>query len=179
MVERNPEYWDAASVGLNEIHFHPIESQETEERAFRAGQLHATSSLPVSKIAVYQQDNPGSAADGATPWRGLCHGQYAQGLPSTDLRSGERWPSPSTGDLLVEQSAAGRSAARSDLQPTGHGWIHFDRSPTRPGIRRTFPALLGQAGYPEGTGFLEIDYLYNTSEGNRNIAEALQEMWRQ
>jgi ABC-type oligopeptide transport system substrate-binding subunit len=48
-------------------------------------------------------------------------------------------------------------------------------------------ALLGEAGYPverEGdgyraSGFPPLEILYNTSEGHRNIAVAVQSMWRQ
>ncbi|MCC6416488.1 MAG: peptide ABC transporter substrate-binding protein, partial [Opitutaceae bacterium] len=44
VVEKSPTYWDAATVRLNAIHFHPTASVEAEERAFRAGQLHITES---------------------------------------------------------------------------------------------------------------------------------------
>ena len=37
--------------------------------------------------------------------------------------------------------------------------------------------LLAEAGYPNGEGFPEIELLYNTNEGHRNIAEAIQQMW--
>jgi len=45
-------------VRLNEIHFLPIESGETEERAFRAGQLHVTESLPLTKVDFYRKYYP-------------------------------------------------------------------------------------------------------------------------
>src|SRR5690606_32180756 len=51
-------YWDAASVRLNAIHFHPSASIDAEERAFRAGQLHITEALPVSKVDTYRRDRP-------------------------------------------------------------------------------------------------------------------------
>ena len=46
-VEKSPTYWDAAKVTLNRIQFFPIDSQDSEERTFRAGQLHITQSLPL------------------------------------------------------------------------------------------------------------------------------------
>jgi oligopeptide transport system substrate-binding protein len=51
---RNENYWDRAAVKLREVIFYPIESEDAEERTFRAGQLHITSTLPISKIAVYE-----------------------------------------------------------------------------------------------------------------------------
>jgi len=38
--------------------------------------------------------------------------------------------------------------------------------------------LLAEAGYPEGKGFPKLTLLYNTSEGHKKIAEAIQQMWK-
>jgi ABC-type oligopeptide transport system substrate-binding subunit len=56
-VDRNPHYWDAASVKLNGITFLPIVSDTTEERAFLDGQLHVTLTLPLAKIPGYRESN--------------------------------------------------------------------------------------------------------------------------
>jgi len=39
-------------------------------------------------------------------------------------------------------------------------------------------ALLAEAGYPEGKGFPAVEYLYNTNDRHKAIAEALQQMWQ-
>ncbi|HML38372.1 MAG TPA: peptide ABC transporter substrate-binding protein [Bacillota bacterium] len=39
-------------------------------------------------------------------------------------------------------------------------------------------ALLAEAGYPGGKGFPIVDYMYNTMDLHRAIAEALQNMWQ-
>lgn len=36
-----------------------------------------------------------------------------------------------------------------------------------------------EAGYKDGEGFPQIDYLYNTDENHKAIAEALQNMWQE
>ena len=38
--------------------------------------------------------------------------------------------------------------------------------------------MLAEAGYPNGEGFPTTEILYNTSEGHRKIAVALQQMWK-
>jgi oligopeptide transport system substrate-binding protein len=38
--------------------------------------------------------------------------------------------------------------------------------------------LLADAGYPGGSGFPVVEYIYNTSESHRAIGEALQNMWK-
>ena len=39
--------------------------------------------------------------------------------------------------------------------------------------------LLAEAGYPNGEGFPVVEYLYNTSDAHKAVAEALQNMWEQ
>jgi oligopeptide transport system substrate-binding protein len=41
----------------------------------------------------------------------------------------------------------------------------------------TAQKLLADAGFPGGAGFPRLELLYNTTEANRLIAEALQQMW--
>lgn len=175
VAEKNPEYWDAASVGLNEIHFHPIESQETAERAFRAGQLHATSSLPVSKIAVYKQDHPEALR--LAPRLGVAYVMVNTTRPPFDQPEIRRaFALAINRELLVDKVLqAGQRPAFTFSQP---GMGGFTSTEVLTGTRSDIPELLDQGGYPGGAGFPEIDYLYNTSEGNRAIAVTLQEMWR-
>src|SRR6185369_14136390 len=54
VVTENPRYWDTAHTHLNSVVFFPIESADTEERDYRAGQLHLTYDIPVSKVAFYR-----------------------------------------------------------------------------------------------------------------------------
>ena len=39
--------------------------------------------------------------------------------------------------------------------------------------------LLAEAGYPDGKDFPKVSYKYNSNAGNKQIAEALQGMWKQ
>ena len=57
VVERNPYYWDADVVKLNEMHFYPVQNESTEDRMFRAGQLHVTNVVPLEKCPVYIEEN--------------------------------------------------------------------------------------------------------------------------
>ena len=47
IVEKNPTYWDAQNVKLNQIIFYPVSNESTEDRMFRAGQLHVTNVVPL------------------------------------------------------------------------------------------------------------------------------------
>lgn len=56
LVKRNPHWHSAARVRLAEIHFVRFDSGDSEERAFRAGQIDATMAVPFSKVEVYARE---------------------------------------------------------------------------------------------------------------------------
>ena len=51
--DKNPMYWDYKQVQLNEIHYYPVVNESTEDRMFRAGQLHVINVVPLEKCPVY------------------------------------------------------------------------------------------------------------------------------
>ena len=57
-VRENPFYRDAANVKLNGVDFIPITNVNTEDRAFRAGQLHVTDSVAPSRIEGMVKNSP-------------------------------------------------------------------------------------------------------------------------
>jgi oligopeptide transport system substrate-binding protein len=58
VVQKNPRYRAAATVRLAEIQFIRLDSGDTEERAYRAGQIDVTLSVPSTKIEPYTRDRP-------------------------------------------------------------------------------------------------------------------------
>ncbi len=58
VAKKNPHWHGAANVRLAEIHFMRFDSGDSEERAFRAGQVDVTMSVPFSKVEVYARDRP-------------------------------------------------------------------------------------------------------------------------
>jgi len=175
-VERNPHYWDAGSVRLNGIHFFPIVSDSTEERAFRDGQLHTTLTLPLAKIPLYQRQHPDLLR--VDPILSVyfyrCN---APRKPLDDARVRRALAQ------AVDRSAIVENILRAGQKPA-HGLTPPGSSPdyTTPDVLRFDPekarALLAEAGYPDGRGFPRFEILINTNEAHRSIAEAVQEMWK-
>lgn len=173
-VRRNPHYWDAANVKLNEIRFYPIENSATEERAFRAGQLHISYGLPVEKTAGYRRDHADVLR--IEPW------------PEIDYVRVNVTRKPL--DQVKVRQALGRAIDRRGIvesirqrgEPPAH---HY--TPPHPGYaaRANMPTdydgarkLLAEAGYPGGAGFPRIELLFPTSKGGKEIVEALQATWK-
>ena len=175
VVERNPHYWDAATVGLNAIHFHPVESIDTEERMFRSGQLHITNEVPPSKIAALR-DQPDSPLR-IDPQLGTYYYRFnVTRPPFDDVRVRQALALAIDRELLVTRvTQAGQTAGVSVTPPGTGGFEPTTRVSYDPVAAR---ALLDEAGYPGGAGFPVAELLYNTSENHRRIAEAVQQMWK-
>jgi len=174
-VEKSPTSWDAATVRLNAIHFFPATDVEGEERAFRAGQLHVTEALPVSKVDTYRQDQTGVLQIGPfldtyfyrlnTTRPGLSNAKVRQALAAAIDRP-----------ALVEKiMRGGQQPARSFVPPGVADYAAPEL------VRSDFVLarrLLAEAGYPGGTGLGPLEIMINSSGNHRVIAEAVQEMWR-
>mgnify|MGYP000005024122 FL=1 len=59
IMKKNDHYWDRDNVALNGVVFYPTENVVSEERMFRAEQLHYTQVVPLDKIPGYREtSNP-------------------------------------------------------------------------------------------------------------------------
>jgi len=175
-VERNPHYWDAATVKLNEIHFIPIVSDATEERAFRDGQIHVTDTMPLSKVPEYREKHPDLFEE--NPLLSTYFYRVNVTRPPFDNKLVRKALA-----LAIDREALIRNILRAGQKPatgftppgSGEGYV-------APDILRFDPAearrLLAEAGFPGGKGFPKFDVLINTLESHRTIAEAIQEMWK-
>lgn len=175
IVRRNTNYWDTANVKLNKIYYYCIESSDTDERAFRSGQLHKTYVLPEAKIDAYREKYPEYLH--IDPFLGTYFYICNTKKPPLDDRRIRRALA-----MAIDREAIVKNVTRGGQIPA----YHF----TPPGTagytaRARFPfdiagarKLLAEAGYPEARGLPPIEILFNTLETHRSVAEAVQEMWR-
>ena len=175
IVEKSRTYWDAATVRLNAIHFYPIDSLDAEERAFRAGQLHLTEAMPPAKIDAYRQSR--STFLRIDPYLGTYFYRFNLHQPFlNDPRVRRALAMAVDRQAIVDHVLRGGQVPATAFTPPGmRGY-----SPPA-GIPTDFAAarrLLADAGYPGGRGLPPFELLFNSSEGHRVIAEAIQEMWR-
>ena len=176
IVRRNPRYWDAARVRLSEIHFHCIESADTEERAFRSGQLHITENVPGSKLRDYAAQQP-SPLKVAPIFSTYLYALNITRPPFDDVRVRRAFSLALDRERLVtSQIASGILPARSFVPPVA-GYVYDGEAGLRfdPGEARR---LLAAAGYPDGRGFPPVELATNTSVLHRELAEIVQQMWQ-
>lgn len=176
VVEKNKLYWDAGSVQLDAIHFHPVQQTTTEERMFRTGQLHITSSIPEEKIKGYLQDNPGLIR--IDPYLGTYFYRFNTTRPPLNNVLVRRALAMSIDrKAIVEKVTKGGQLPAYALTPPNT--LAYTPRAAIPYDPETARKLLVEAGYPDGKGFPVIELLFNTSEGHRKIALAIQQMWKQ
>ena len=175
VVERNPYYWNADKVRLNNIVYYPTENAVTEERMFRAGQLHYSGTVPADKIAVYQDNN--DPALRINPYLGIYFYRINVRVPQLQDKRVRRALGMTIDRNQITQRIlkAGQIPAYAMTPPGTMGYypqsdLRFDPAAAR--------QLLADAGYPNGEGFPTTEILYNTSEGHRKIAVAIQQMWK-
>lgn len=175
VVARNPHYWDAAAVRLNEMIFHPIDNVDAEERNFRAGQLHITYEMPLSKIDAYRRDQPEVLR--TDPFLETFFLRFnVTRPPLNDRRVRQALARAIDREAIVRRiTRGGQTPAHSFTPPGTAGYTARARIPTDFAAARH---LLDEAGYPAGRGFPVIDIQMNISEINRKIFEAIQEMWK-
>ncbi len=176
VVDRNPHYWDAATVSLNEIHFFPVDSIDTEERMFRSGQLHKTNEVPVTKIASYAA-MPDSLLRLDPQYGTYFYRFNVTRPPFDDVRVRRALALAIDREAIVSKITLGGERPAGSFTPPGVGGGFQPRITVRHDIEAA-RALLTEAGFPEGAGFPRVELLYNTSETHRAVAEAIQQMWK-
>jgi len=174
-VVANPHYWNRTNVSLDAIEFIPIENIESEERSFRAGQLHVTGSIPLVKIPAYRERQDETFR--SDPYLGIYYYIFnVEKPPFDDSRVRRALSLAVDRERLVEKVTGGGEEPAYSFYPP----LCSDYEPGTTLRENVVEArrLLTEAGYPDGAGFPRFELLYNTSESHRMIAEAIQQMWR-
>ena len=175
IAEKSPTYWDAANVRLNAIHFHPAGDVDSEERAYRGGQLHLTEALPFAKVETWRRERPDELQ--ISPFLDTYFYRLNVTRPVLSEPKVRRALALAINrELLVEKVLrGGQQPAHTFVPPGVPGYDSIAQVPTDFDAAR---AVLAEAGYPGGQGLPPLELLFNNSGNHRLIAEAVQDMWR-
>ncbi len=175
-VVPNPQYWNKDALKLDAIEFYPIDDELAEERMFRAGELHATSTVPQEKIPRYREEgNPNYRNyPYLTTYYYLINSSRK---PFDDVRVRKALSLSIQRELITEQVL--RAGQKPALWFTPVGAAGFSPSQQLQEDVDEAKRLLAEAGYPGGEGFPKFTLLYNTSESHRKLAQVVQQMWKE
>lgn len=178
-LAKNEHYWDKDVVKFNEIEFSMIEDTNTELELFNSGELDwaggPISGLPADAIGPLREEGKLQTMQRATNYYLLFQTQkppftnskirkaFAYAINRSDIAEniGQAGQTPLMGFVPLSAS----------LKPEGY----FKDNDVE-----TAKQLLAEGMKEMGiTKLPEITYLYNTSDLNKKIAEALQAQWKQ
>lgn len=176
VVEKDPGYWDADTVRLQEIHFHPVQQPTAEERLFRAGQLHITQELPTDRIPHYrEQAHP--ALRSFSIYATYYYEFNTDVEPLDDPRVRKALALAIDREKIVEEVLQGGQEPAYHYTPPG-GPEGYEPQPQLSHNVERARGLLAEAGFADGEGFPRLTVLYNTMESHQRLAVVLQQMWK-
>ena len=175
-VKKNPLYWDAQTVSLEGIRFYPIESADTEERAFHSGFLHLTQTVSPDRIDFLKENH--SDLIHFESYLGTYFYRFnVEEPPFDDVRVRLAFNLATDRQAIVEKVTKGGQLPARCFTPPGTGGFspesrfRFDPQKAKSLIQE-YLTEKGLKSLPK------IELKYNTSEGHKKVAEALQGMWK-
>ena len=180
----NPNYWQADKVKLERIVGLMIVEASTALTAYQGGTIDVLATVPTEEIPRLIAEDPTFYI---LPMDGTYYYAFnVEVAPLDDVNVRKAL------SLAIDRQAicdtvtkAGQIPALNIVAPTSFDANGNNFSDTLGSVGpaataqvEEAQALLAEAGYPNGEGFPVIEVMYNTSEGHKLIAEAIQEMWK-
>lgn len=185
VLVKDENYWDRENKGLlDELKFVIIEDALTALRAFEAGEIDGFDGIPPEEISRLSMESDEFHLAPAIGFRHIALNVDAEPLNNKLVREALV--------LAIDKEAIADASGGVEIPATGivplgassdgkdfrtEGDKKEILSPINGDIERA-QAALAEAGYPNGEGFPEIEYLYATTAVNAKNAEMLQEMWK-
>lgn len=182
IVEKNPSYYDAAKVKLDRIEFYMVEADTTADTMFESGQLDASDNPASAELDRLKKDHP----DELKILPDISTYFYRFNVtkpPLNDVRVRKALALAIDRKAIVDNVTKAGQVPATGMVPNGFPDASGDfrkngGSYIKDADLDTAKKLLAEAGFPEGKGFPNLTVIYNTSDGHKKIAEAVQEMWK-
>jgi len=182
VVVRNPNYYGAADVKIDKAVYLPISSATEELKLFKDGKLDMTKEVPQEQVKWISLTNPKEFWN--KPF--LATYYYAFNLMAEPFKGNKPLRKALTmainREALVDKvTRAGELPAYSLVPPSVSGYkrqsLPFIEETNEQRLEEARQAF-AEAGYNPAEP-LTIELLYNTSDNNRRIADAIIEMWKE
>jgi oligopeptide transport system substrate-binding protein len=172
-MAKNPYYWDAANVRLNVVDALAVSYSTTSLNMFLKGQVDWMTKPPSS---VLQELRKREDYRSSTALIVYFYRLNTARKPLDDVRVRRALNMAMDKQAICDHvTKAGERPARHLVPPGMTGY----QSPQ--GAAHDVEAarkLLAEAGFPGGKGFPRMQILFNTHEAHRDIAEVIQQQWK-
>lgn len=181
VLVKNPHWYNAKNVSLQRINYVMVVEASTAFAMYENGELDVCG-VPSTEIDRVKADPVLSKEYYEGPY--LC--TYYLGFDTTEAPVDNKLVRQALSYAVDRQNLintvlkGGQKPAKTFACPGIFGSPAED--PNFVGISydpEKAKQLLADAGYPNGEGFPEMTYLFNTSEGHRMIAEFIQQGWKE
>jgi len=174
-IRKNPAYWQADSVKIQGADYRHLEAG-AEERAFRAGELHLTYTLPQKRVSHYREEQP-EVLRLDTYLESIAYICNVRKAPLNDDRVRKALSLSLDRARLTEKILGGLGQPAYHYVPPGIGSYV---SPE--GVKEDLEEarrLLAEAGFPGGEGFPELELILFSGEETEKVAAVLQQVWQE
>lgn len=181
-VTKNPRFYDAANVKIDQVFYYPTEDRSAALRRFRARELDANTDFASDQYEFLKKELPNETKVSA--YLGIFY--YAFNVtrpPFNDVRVRNALSMVINREAVTDQVLkTGEVPAYSFVPPgTGnYGTPAYVSWKDKPYAERVAEAkkLMAEAGFGPNNP-LKFQFKYNTSENNKRIAIATAAMWKQ
>ncbi|MDV3428999.1 MAG: peptide ABC transporter substrate-binding protein [Bacillota bacterium] len=177
---KNPNYWNAKNIKLTKLVFVMNNDEQASLGAYESGEIDFLRTFPISEtkrlISTKQVE--------VLPNLGTYYIRFnTTKKPFNDIRVRKALTlAINSQDIIDAVLMAGQKPATAFVP---FGIKDADGKDFRENGGALFTKnveeakkLLAEAGYPDGKGFPEVTYLYNTLQGHQRIGEMLQDTWK-
>lgn len=190
LTEKNENYYDYESLGPDTIKYTLLDDANAMLAAFNSGELNFIMNFPTDEMANYLASGQITVA----PYIGtyyVCFNTEDEVFSNPLVR--QAFSLVIDRNYIVENVSQSGEVPATGYVPSGVYDVdgaNGDDFRTVGGEYYSVSAddyqancdkareLLAEAGYPNGEGFPAVEYMYNTDDRHKAIAEALQNMWQ-
>ncbi len=182
VLKKNPKFFDAETVKIEEIHYYIVPSNSTALAMYENNELDLVgmkyTSIPSADLERVKNDSQLSQEYMIEPIPCSYYFGFNTIRPPVDNPLVRRAISASIDrKAIVERITKGGQTPATTSVPVQV----FGAARSEPGVGISYDPeqakkWLAEAGYPDGKGFPEVIYMFNTSEGHAQIAQAIQAM---
>lgn len=182
VLAKNPTYYDAANVEIDEIYCYMIVEASTAMAMYEAGELDVCRTIPLPDMDRVKTDPVLSKEYRSSPRLGTYYFGFNCTKPPFDNPLVRKaFASAIDRQALIDYILkGGQRPALTFISPGVPGHIDgLEEGVGYPYDPEAAQAYLAEAGYPNGEGFPEVTLMFNTSEDHRAVAQFAQQCWQE
>ena len=175
-VSKNEKYWDKDAVKVDKVIFYSSDSDTTNYNMYLNGEIDWATNVPPDQLnAASMRDDFQTAPQLSTYYYVF----QTEKSPMNNPLVRQALALAVDRTALVEGvTKAGQIPAWGIVPPmAGYDALAFPYENQDDAIAAA-QKLLSDAGYPNGNGFPSVSILYNTNEAHKQIAEFIQQEWK-